>query len=108
MRHHDANIATLRAAGFSVEVTAHAYALIDSYVYGFALQEAALPFESDTVADVAAPMMELFSTGEYPHLLELTTDFILQPGYDFGNEFAFGLDLILDGLERRLPGSGER
>src|SRR5680860_793977 len=108
LRHHDANIATLRAAGFSVEVTAHAYALIDSYVYGFALQEAALPFESDTVADVAAPMMELFSTGEYPHLLELTTDFILQPGYDFGNEFAFGLDLILDGLERRLPGSGER
>ena len=106
LRHHDANIATLRAAGFSVEMTAHAYALIDSYVYGFALQEAALPFESDTVADVAASMMELFSTGEYPHLLELTTDFVLQPGYDFGNEFAFGLELILDGLARSLPDEG--
>ena len=106
LRHHNANIATLRAAGFSVEMTAHAYALIDSFVYGFALQEAALPFESDTVAEVAAPMMALFTTGEYPHLVELTTEFVLQPGYDFGNEFAFGLELILDGLARNLSERG--
>ena len=103
LRHHDANIGVLRGAGFSVEMTAHAYALIDSYVYGFALQEAALPFEHDTVAEVAAPMMELFETGEYPHLVELTKEFVLQPGYDFGNEFEFGLTLILDGLARSLP-----
>jgi AcrR family transcriptional regulator len=103
LRHHDANIGVLRGAGFSVEMTAHAYALIDSYVYGFALQEAALPFERNTVAEVAAPMMELFGTGEYPHLIELTTEFILQPGYDFGNEFEFGLNLILEGLARSLP-----
>jgi len=103
LRHHDANIGVLRGAGFSVEMTAHAYALIDSYVYGFAMQEAALPFEHETVAEVAAPMMELFTTGEYPHLVELTTEFVLQPGYDFGNEFEFGLDLILDGLSRSLP-----
>ena len=45
LRHHDTVLATLRAAGFSPELTAHAYALIDSYVYGFALQEASLPFE---------------------------------------------------------------
>ncbi len=102
LRHHDANIGVLRAAGFSVEMTAHAYALIDAYVYGFAMQEAALPFETDTVADVAEPMMDLFTTGEYPHLVELTTEFVLQPGYDFGNEFAFGLNLILDGLAREL------
>ena len=103
LRHHDANIAVLRAAGFSVEMTAHAYALIDSFVYGFALQEAALPFESDTLAEVAAPMMEMFAAGEYPHLVELTTEFVLQPGYDFGNEFEFGLDQILEGLSRSLP-----
>ncbi len=48
-------------------------------------------------------MMELFETGEYPHLVELTEDFVLQPGYDFGNEFEFGLTLILDGLARSLP-----
>jgi AcrR family transcriptional regulator len=102
LKHHDANIGTLRAAGFSIAMTAHAYALIDSFVYGFALQEAALPFEADTVAEVAAPMMELFTTGQYPHLVELTVDHVLQPGYDFGDEFEFGLTLILDGLARSL------
>ena len=104
LRHHDAVIGALRAGGFSVEMTAHAYALLDAYVYGFAVQEAALPFEGpDTVAEVAAPMMELFDPAAYPHLLELTTDFVLQPGYDFGNEFEFGLGLVLDGLARLLP-----
>ena len=104
LRHHDAVIAALRGAGFSQELTAHAYALLDAYVYGFAVQEAALPFEGpDTVAEVAAPMMELFDPAAYPHLLELTTDFVLQPGYDFGNEFEFGLGLVLYGLARLLP-----
>jgi AcrR family transcriptional regulator len=104
LRHHDTVLGLLRAAGFSVEMTAHAYALIDSYVYGFALQEASLPFEGpDTVADIAEPMMEHFSTGGYPHLVAMSAEFFLQPGYDFGNEFEFGLDLILDGLARFLP-----
>jgi len=99
LRHHDAVIAALRGAGFSHELTAHAYALLDSYTYGFALQEVSLPFDgSDTVADVAEPIMERFSTGEYPHLVEMATDYYLQPGYDFGDEFAWGLNLILDAL----------
>jgi AcrR family transcriptional regulator len=101
LRHHDAVIATLRGAGFSRALTAHAYALLDSYVYGFALQEAGLPFEgSDTVADVAEPMMEQFADGAYPDLVEMATEYYLQPGYDFGDEFAWGLELILDALER--------
>ena len=104
LRHHDAMLGTLRGAGFSIEMTAHAYALIDSYVYGFALQEAALPFDGpDTVTTVAVPMMEQFPDGEYPHLVELATKHILQPGYDFGDEFDFGLDLILDALNRSIP-----
>jgi len=102
LRHHDAVIATLRAAGFSHELTAHAYALLDSQAYGFALQEAGLPFEgSDTVADVAEPIIERFSTGEYPHLVEMATEYYLRPGYDFGDEFEWGLELILEGLDRR-------
>ncbi|MDQ3156899.1 MAG: TetR/AcrR family transcriptional regulator [Actinomycetota bacterium] len=104
LRHHDANIGTLRGAGFSVEMTAHAYALLDSYVYGFALQEASLPFEGpETVADIAEPMMQQFPDGAYPHLVEMAVDYVLQPGYDFGNEFEFGLDVILDGLARSIP-----
>jgi AcrR family transcriptional regulator len=106
LRHHDAIIGTLRGAGFSVEMTAHAYALLDSYVYGFALQEAALPFAPETVADVAEPMMQQFPAGEYPHLVELATEYVLQPGYDFGNEFEFGLNLILDALARSIPDNG--
>jgi AcrR family transcriptional regulator len=99
LRHHDAVIATLRAAGFSMALTAHAYALIDSYTYGFALQEAALPFEGpETVADVAEPIMEQFTAGDYPHLVEMATGYYLKPGYDFGDEFEFGLSLILDAL----------
>jgi hypothetical protein len=86
-------------------MTAHAYALLDAYVYGFAVQEASLPFEGpDTVADVAEPIMEHFATGDYPHLVEMATEYYLQPGYDFGDEFEFGLHLILDALAHSLPG----
>ena len=90
------------AAGFSRELTAHAYALLDSYTYGFALQEAGLPFDGpETVGAVAEPIMERFSTGEYPHLVEMATEYYFKPGYDFGDEFEFGLTLILDGLSLR-------
>ncbi len=101
LRHHDAVLGTLRDAGFSQAMTAHAYALIDSYVYGFALQEASLPFEGpESVGEVAAPIMELMAGGAYPHMVEMATSYYMQPGYDFADEFEFGLDLILDGLER--------
>ncbi|WP_432878882.1 TetR/AcrR family transcriptional regulator C-terminal domain-containing protein [Kribbella sp. CA-245084] len=107
LQHHDAVIATLRAAGFSQALTAHAYALIDSYTYGFALQEAGLPFEGpETVGDVAVPIMEQFAAGNYPHLVAMATDYYLKPGYDFGDEFDFGLELILDGLARLLTSTG--
>lgn len=69
---------------------------------GQALQEAGLPFEeAGTVGDIAEPIMERFSAGEYPHLVEMATDYYLRPGYRFGDEFAWGLELILDGLEAR-------
>jgi AcrR family transcriptional regulator len=106
LRHHDAIIGTLHGAGFSVEMTAHAYALLDSYVYGFALQEAALPFDPETVGEVAEPMMQHFSADVYPHLVGMATEYILQPGYDFGNEFEFGLNVILDALTRSIPDGG--
>jgi AcrR family transcriptional regulator len=106
LRHHNAVLGTFRAAGFSVELTAHAYALLDSYVYGFALQEATLPFNDQSVAEVAAPMMELFESGDYPHMMELVTEHALKPGYDFADEFDFGLELVLDGLSDKLRAAG--
>jgi len=104
LRHHDATLGVLRHAGFSVPLTAHACALLDSYIYGFALQEAALPFTGpDTAEAVTAPIVELFSTGQYPHMVEIATEHVLKPGYDFGDEFDIGLSLILDALARWLP-----
>jgi AcrR family transcriptional regulator len=104
LRHHDAFLGTLRGAGFSVELTAHAFALLDSFVYGFALSEAALPINGpDTVAEVAESMQVHVDMDDYPHLLEFSMEHIMKPGYDFGAEFDFGLGLILDALTRSLP-----
>ena len=101
LRHHDAVIGALRTAGFSIELTAHAFSLLDAYVYGFALQEAALPFDApDEVPEVAAEMFAQFPSEAYPHLAEFTTEHVLRPGYDYADEFEVGLDLILDGLDR--------
>ena len=103
LRHHDAVIAKLRSAGFSIVLTAHAVSVLDGYIYGFALQESALPFDSpETAAQVAEMILDRFPIAEYPHLAELTTEHVLQPGYNYSDEFDFGLDLILDGLERHL------
>lgn len=101
LRHHDTVIGTLRGAGFSVAMAAHAFSALDAYIYGFALQEASLPFSTEEeTAQVAQGMMADFASGQYPHLTELAVEHALQPGYDYGDEFEFGLDLILDGLDR--------
>lgn len=101
LRQHDAVVGTLRQAGFSIEMTAHAYSLLDSYIYGFALQESvSLPFDKETAPEVVESILAKFPTDTYPYLTELAIEHILQPGYDYSNEFEFGLDLILDGLDR--------
>ena len=109
LRHHDAVLGTLRAGGFSIAMAAHAFSVLDSYIYGFALQEANLPFESgEETAALAQAILEQLPADEYPHLAELTAKHVLQPGYDYGLEFEFGLDLILDGLERARRNASAR
>jgi AcrR family transcriptional regulator len=101
LRHHDRVLGTLRGAGFSVALAAHAYSLLDSYIYGFALEESMLPLEgAEQTADLAESIMAQMAPDEYPYLTELTLQHVLQPGYAYVNEFEYGLDLILDGLER--------
>jgi AcrR family transcriptional regulator len=104
MRHHDAVLGNLRSAGFSVEMAAHAYSLLDSYIYGFALTKMNLPFDtSEEVAEVATNMLQPFPLNDYPNLVEFITEHAMKPGYDYGDEFEYGLDVILDGLERARP-----
>jgi AcrR family transcriptional regulator len=99
LRHHDAVLGALRTGGFSVAMAAHAFSVIDSYIYGFVLQELSLPFASPTELDeIAGDILRGLPTDAYPHLAELITQHALRSGYDYGHEFEFGLSLILDAL----------
>ena len=101
LRHHDSVIGSLRQAGFTIELAAHAFSVIDSYVYGFAQQQQNLTYTtSEQAAVVAADILRGLPAEDYPHLAEMIIEHALKPGYDYAEEFNFGLDLILDGLER--------
>lgn len=101
LRHHDAVIGCLRHAGFSIEMAAHAFSVLDSYIYGFVLQEVNLPFNTtEETHEVTEEILQQFPAGDYPHLVEMAAEYILQPGYEYANEFNFGLELILEGLQR--------
>ena len=106
LRHHDRVIGTFRNGGFTVPQAAHAFSAIDSYIYGFAMQEKSLPFTTpEEAAAMAEIMLAQLPPSEYPYLAELTADHVLQPGYFYGDEFVVGLDLMLDGLENmRISG----
>lgn len=106
LRHHDAVLGCLREAGFSVAMAAHTFSLLDAYIYGFVLQEVSLPFDTgEEAGDVAEAILSEAPTDAYPHLMEIAAEHIMKPGYDYGDEFAFGLELILDGLERAVENS---
>jgi AcrR family transcriptional regulator len=103
LRLHDAVLGCLRAAGFSIEMTVHAYSVQDAYIYGFALQETDM--SSETPEDFAAEAQRQMDAYEdvladYPHLVEVVGGHVAESGYDYATEFLFGLDLILDGLDR--------
>jgi len=105
LRHLDSVIGLLREAGFSVPMAAHAVSLLDSYVRGFALQESSLPL--DAAGDIGAATQDILEqqhmiAGAFPHLAEMAQKLILRPGYAYGNEFKFGLRVILDGIEAAL------
>jgi len=104
LRHHDAVIGSLRSAGLDMTTTAHAYSLLDSYIYGFALFTMNLPFDpSEEVAELAQGMLQAFPLNAYPNLIAYIS--AMRPGYDYGDEFEFGIDLILDGLQRAAGSS---
>ncbi len=104
IRIREAILGCLREAGFSIEMTIQAYSVQDAYIYGFALQERSLPFESaeestavaeETIQDVAD------LAKDFPYLAEVVAGHVAKVGYDFTAAFEYGLDLILDALEKR-------
>lgn len=101
LRHHDSVLACLRTNGFSVALASHAFSVLDAYVYGFVLTEVNLPFEAGEDAEsFVAEIEHLVPADQYPHLVEMFTEQVVGQAYDYGDEFAYGLELILDGLHR--------
>lgn len=118
LRHHEAVLACLRHNGFPVALASSAFSAIDAYVYGFVLTELNLPFDAagdraDTDADddaggiaaFAEEMHRFLPAEEFPHLVEMLAEQVIGHDYVYADEFAFGLDLVLDGLERHLTGT---
>jgi AcrR family transcriptional regulator len=106
---HDAVLGCLRAAGFSVEMTVSAMSVQDAYIYGFALQQTDMSSETpeDFAAEAQRQMVDYADAlGDFPHLVEVVGGHVAKAGYDYEAEFLFGLDVILDGLERLLQRSG--
>ena len=100
--HHDAVLGCLRAAGFSVVMAAHAYSLLDSYIYGMALTQVSMrpaPASPEEMEQRTASILARFPAGKYPNLIEWVREIALKPGHDYGNEFFFGLELILEALD---------
>lgn len=106
LRNHNAVMGCLREAGFSFEAAIHAYSVQDAYIYGFALQEKTLGFETPEDAGEAVHRQAeaIGALDDYPYLAEIVAR-LPESGYDNAVEFAWGLDLILDGLDRFRRGA---
>ena len=108
LKMHDAILGCLRAAGFSSEMTVHGMSVQDAYIYGFALQQTDMSPETpeEFAAEAQRQMVDYAEAlADYPNLVEVVGGHVAKAGYDYEAEFLFGLDLILDGLDRLLSNS---
>jgi AcrR family transcriptional regulator len=101
--HHDAMVAILLRAGFDGRMAVRVYNLLDSYIYGFALQEATLPFSSPEEMASQSEQMLAVVADAYPHLATVQRE-LVGSGFDYADEFGAGLDIIL----RALPEPSSR
>jgi AcrR family transcriptional regulator len=101
LRYMDAILGTLRGAGFSAEMTDHAYHALDSHIMGFTLWVVGMNLGTDEeLAALAGDFLGQIRDADMPHLVEHVEQHMKPPDPDEKPEFEFGLDLILDGLER--------
>ena len=103
LEHHDAMLGCLRRGGLTIEQTVHAYGIIDSYLFGFALQEGAALEDRAELGAAADRIAARAPMADYPNLDEVMGH-VVQHGYSLASAFDFGLDLILEGIERMAPG----
>lgn len=97
LSYYDAVLGCLRSADFTAALSMRAFSIIDSFVYGFIFQELSLPFDdSDSLEEVGEDLLRQMADA-YPHLTEATVQ-AMADGWDYAEQFQFGLDLILDAL----------
>jgi len=101
-RYLDATLGRLREGGFTIEGALDAWHTLDSHLYGFTLQQLNLPFAADEASRVSADVLPGLSAEEFPHVVEVIGH-VMRSGRV--EDFEYGLDLILDGLEAGLNGS---
>jgi AcrR family transcriptional regulator len=101
LRYVDATLGCLVEAGFSFEMADHAWNAIDGHIYGFTLQELNFPLEASEYPKVAASFMSMIPYEQYPYMNQLSQR-VIDGGYDGLHNFEFGLELILDGLDKLL------
>jgi AcrR family transcriptional regulator len=102
LQHHDRLNGVLMADGFSAALATHAFAAIDAYVSGFVLTETTLPFKPGDGAEAAFADKVAASAELYPHIAFVRAELFGNGGYSFADEFDYGLELLLEGLERRV------
>jgi AcrR family transcriptional regulator len=97
----DAVVGVLRDAGFGLLDVAHAFGALDSHLYGFTLQATSLPFDTADAPATAAALAEELPADQYPNLIAMAS-MVAEADDGYPLDFTFGLDLLLDGLARRL------
>ena len=105
LHYFEAVLGVLRQAGFTVELAGRAFSLIDSYIYGFGRQSINMPSGDERGVQAAEDFLQALPTDTFPYLAEMAAAHATSPGYDEAADFAFGLELILDGLQRILDSS---
>ncbi len=99
LRYVDTTIGCLREAGFSWEMADHAWNAIDSHIYGFTLQELNFPIEASEYAETAESFISYIPPDQYPYMHQLSL-YVIDGSYDGLHDFEFGLDFVLDGLDK--------
>ena len=102
LRYLNGVVGALVDSGYPIQLAYHAVLTLDSYIYGFALQEASTPVPPDQAAEAAEAFVAGLPDGEYPHLVAMA-QLVMHPDYDRGADFDFGLTLVLDALDRLHP-----
>ncbi len=100
LRYVDATIGCLHQAGFSYPLADHAWNALDAYIYGFTLQKLNFPFEPSEYAPAAKQFLHLIPVEQFPYLNGMSQE-VIAGRHDGIHQLELGLELLLDGLERR-------